>query len=53
MLYYICKKKEVHKMITTTIYVDYENRETLSELAYVQRVIIRAKENEGIRKKAL
>ena len=34
-------------MITTTIYVDYENRETLSELAYVQRVIMKAKENEG------
>lgn len=34
-------------MIRTTIYVDYENRETLSELAYVQRVIIQAKENEG------
>ena len=34
-------------MITTTIYVDYENKEVLSELAYVQRVIIKAKENEG------
>ena len=34
-------------MITTTIYVDYKNKEVLSELAYVQRVIIQAKENEG------
>lgn len=34
-------------MITTTIYVDYKNKEVLSELAYVQRVIIQAKESEG------
>ena len=34
-------------MITTTIYVDYKNKEVLSELAYVQRVIEQAKKNES------